>query len=87
MVSAIRNIEKALGDGRKIPAESETKNISIVRKSVVAKCDIKKGEIFSDKNLTTKRPGSGISPMKWDEIIGTISPRDYSKDELIWTGF
>jgi N,N'-diacetyllegionaminate synthase len=83
MVSAIRNIEKALGDGRKIPTESEIKNIPIVRKSVVAKRDIKKGEIFSAGNLTTKRPGTGISPMKWDEIVGTVAQRDYSEDELI----
>ncbi|MDR1236224.1 MAG: N-acetylneuraminate synthase [Holosporaceae bacterium] len=83
MVSAIRNIEKALGDGRKIPTESEIKNIPIVRKSVVAKRDIKKGEIFSAENLATKRPGTGISPMKWDEIMGTIAQRDYSEDELI----
>ncbi|MBF8984169.1 N-acetylneuraminate synthase [Lutibacter sp. B2] len=83
MVKAIRNIEKALGNGIKKPSESELKNIEIARKSIVAKCNIKKGEVFSEKNLTTKRPGKGISPMRWDEIIGKIVIRDYGEDELI----
>lgn len=83
MVVSIRNIEKAFGSGIKEPQESEKKNIAIARKSIVAKCDIKKDEIFSEKNITTKRPGNGISPMKWDEIIGSIAKRDYMKDELI----
>ncbi|MDR2646013.1 MAG: N-acetylneuraminate synthase [Holosporaceae bacterium] len=83
MVSAIRNVEKAMGNGEKIPSKSELKNISIVRKSIVAKRDIKKGEIFSEENLTTKRSGNGISPMQWDEIIGTFALKDYLEDELI----
>jgi N,N'-diacetyllegionaminate synthase len=83
MVSAIRNIEKAMGNVEKIPSKSELKNISIVRKSIVAKRNIKKGEVFSDENLTTKRPGTGISPMKWDEIIGTSAKKDYLEDEAI----
>lgn len=83
MVISIRNIEKALGDGVKQPKKSEISNIEIARKSIVAKCDIKKGEIFSENNLTTKRPGSGISPMKWDEIIGKIATKDYFEDEII----
>ena len=83
MVKSIRNIEKALGNGIKEPKKSEISNIEIVRKSIVAKCDIKKGEIFSENNLTTKRPGNGISPMKWDEIIGKIATKDYLEDEII----
>ncbi|MDR1982633.1 MAG: N-acetylneuraminate synthase [Holosporaceae bacterium] len=83
MVSTIRNIEKAFGNGEKVPSQSELKNIPIVRKSVVAKCAIKKGEVFSEKNITTKRPGNGISPMKWDAIIGSRAAKDYAKDELI----
>lgn len=83
MVASIRNIEKALGDGVKEPQESEKKNIEIARKSIVAKTDIKKGEILSEENITVKRPGLGISPMKWDEVIGTVATRDYKEDELI----
>jgi N,N'-diacetyllegionaminate synthase len=83
MVQAIRNIEKALGDGVKQPSPSETKNISIARKSIVAKKPIKKGERFSEDNLTVKRPGTGISPMGWDKIIGKESIKDYSKDQMI----
>ena len=84
MVSAIRNIEKAVGgDGTKHVSESERKNIAIARKSIVAACDIKAGETFTDQNLTTKRPGDGISPMKWDEIVGMTAVRDFSEDELI----
>ena len=83
MVRAIRNIEKALGDGEKRVTESERANLSVARKSIVAKIDIKKGEIFSDHNLTTKRPGTGISPMKWNSVIGTVAIRDFQKDELI----
>ena len=83
MVASIRNIEKAMGDGIKEPQESEKKNIEIARKSIVAKTDIKKGEILSEENITVKRPGSGISPMKWDEVIGTVATRDYKEDELI----
>ncbi len=84
MVSAIRNIEKAVdGDGTKHVSESERKNIAIARKSIVAACDIKKGELLTEKNLTVKRPGNGISPMKWDEIIGLTAKRDFAEDELI----
>lgn len=83
MVDAIRNIEKALGNGIKIPSDSERKNIAIVRKSIVAKCDISKGEEFTVENITTKRPGTGISPMRWNEIIGQRAKKDYKADELI----
>ena len=83
MVKAIRNIEKALGNGIKKPTKSETPNIKIARKSIVAKRAIKKGEIFTEKNITVKRPGNGISPMRWDEIIGTIANKDYKEDDLI----
>lgn len=83
MVSAIRNVEAALGDGVKVPSVSEQKNIAIARKSIVAKCRIEKGQIFTEENLTTKRPGTGISPMKWNDIIGTIAQRSYNEDELI----
>lgn len=83
MVKAIRNIEKALGDGIKKPSPSEIKNKKITRKSIVAKKEIKKGQIYIEENLTVKRPGSGISPMKWDELIGKIATRDHKADELI----
>ena len=83
MVRAIRNIELALGDGLKHFSKSESENIKIARKSIVAKCDIKKGEIFSEKNICVKRPGDGINPMRWDEVIGQISQKDYQQDELI----
>ena len=83
MVKAIRNIEKALGNGIKKPSKSEIKNIIIARKSIAADCDIKKGEVFTEDKLTIKRPGNGISPMNWDEIIGQIAQKNYRKDELI----
>lgn len=83
MVKAIRNIEKALGDGVKKPSNSEIKNIPVTRKSIVAKKSIKKGEKFSGKNLTIKRPGTGISPMEWDSIIIRKSKKDFTKDNLI----
>ena len=83
MVTAIRNIEKAMGDGEKKPSLSETKNISIVRKSIVAKMSIKKGEFFTEENLTVKRPGTGISPMGWDTVIGKAASSDYEMDDLI----
>ena len=83
MVKAIRNTEAALGSSIKKPSNSEIKNITIVRKSIVAKTYIKRGEKFTEKNITTKRPGNGISPMRWDEIIGTNATKDYVKDELI----
>ena len=83
MVNNIRLIEKALGDGVKQPAEAEKKNIAIARKSIVAARDIKKGEVFTEDNITVKRPGSGISPMKWFEVLGTEAVRDFGEDELI----
>ena len=84
MVSAIRNIEKAVGgDGTKHVSESEKKNIAIARKSIVAACDIKAGEVFTEKNLTVKRPGSGISPMRWEEVLGQKAKKDFNEDELI----
>ena len=83
MVSAIRNIEKAMGDGIKRPSPSELKNKPIARKSIVAAKDIRKGEAFTEKNLAVKRPGTGISPMRWDEIIEQKAERDYKADELI----
>ena len=83
MVRAIRNIELALGDGLKHFSKSESENIKIARKSIVAKRDIKKGEIFSEQNICVKRPGDGLNPMRWDEVIGQISQKDYKQDELI----
>lgn len=83
MVKAIRNIELALGDGKKRPSDSEKKNINIVRKSIVAKCDIKAGSRFSENSLTTKRPGTGISPMEWEKVIGQTAKRDFRADEMI----
>jgi N,N'-diacetyllegionaminate synthase len=83
MVAAIRNIEVALGDGIKRLTPSEAKNKPIARKSLVASQAIKAGEVFSVENITAKRPGTGISPMRWDEVIGRPAPRDFSADELI----
>ena len=83
MVSAIRNIEKALGSGEKAPSLSETKNMDIARKSIVAARNIKAGEVFSEENLDVKRPGNGISPIKWFDVIGKTASRDFVADELI----
>lgn len=83
MVKAVRNVERAMGNGRKESSESEKKNIIAVRKSIVAKCKIKKGERFSEENLATKRPGTGISPMKWFEVIGERAEKDFEIDEAI----
>ena len=83
MVDAIRNIELSMGTGIKEPADSEKKNIAIARKSIVANQSIKKGDILTETNITVKRPGDGISPMKWFEIIGTKAIRDFEEDELI----
>ena len=83
MVTAIRNIEKAMGDGVKKPSPSELKNITVARKSIVAKKPITKGEPFSEDNLTVKRPGTGISPMSWDVVLGKTSDRDFQVDDLI----
>lgn len=83
MVKAIRNIELALGSSVKKSSKSETPNIVIARKSIVAKYDIKKGEILTEENLAIKRPANGINPMRWDEIVGTVASKDYGEDELI----
>ena len=83
MIAAIRNIEVALGDGIKCLTPSEIKNKLVVRKSLIASRNIKAGELFTVENITTKRPGTGISPMRWDEVIGSIAPRDFLMDELI----
>ena len=84
MVNAIRNIEKAIsGSGIKLPSASEQKNIAVARKSIVAAVAIKKGELLTNKNLTVKRPGTGISPMQWDEVCGTTAVKDFEKDEQI----
>ena len=83
MVEAIRNIEVAIGSEVKELTNSEKPNIDVARKSIVAKRFIKKGEVFSTNNLTTKRPGGGLSPMKWDSIIGKVAKRDYNLDDLL----
>ena len=83
MVSAIRHIEQALGTGHKTISESERKNIEIARKSIVAACPIKKGEVLTEENLTVKRPGNGISPMRWNEVIGTAAIKDFEEEEMI----
>lgn len=83
MIISIRNIEKVLGNGEKIPSNSEKKNISVARKSIVAKKPIKKGEMFTEENLAVKRPGSGINPMRWNEVVGLYAGKDYMEDEQI----
>ncbi|WP_321334256.1 N-acetylneuraminate synthase [uncultured Bacteroides sp.] len=83
MVSSIRHIEEALGSPVKQVSPSEGKNMIVARKSLIAACNIRKGEPFSETNMTVKRPGNGISPMHWDEMIGRIAPRDFKEDELI----
>lgn len=84
MVSAIRNIEKSIsGSGMKEPSSSEMKNIKIARKSIVAKTFIQKGEPFTEDNITAKRPGDGISPMRWEEVLGQKASKDFSEDDLI----
>jgi N,N'-diacetyllegionaminate synthase len=83
MVIAIRNIEAALGDGVKRLTPSEARNKSVVRKSLVASQPIKAGEVFGPQNITSKRPGSGISPMRWDDVVGRAATRDFAADELI----
>ncbi len=83
MVQGIRNIEKALGSSIKKPSPSESVNIQAARKSIVASKSIKKGERLSEDNLTVKRPAKGISPMRWDEVVGSVAQRDYKEDELI----
>lgn len=83
MVRSIRNIEKAIGSGDKRVTESESANRAVARKSIVAKLDIKKGEVLSDNNITVKRPGTGISPMRWYEVIGKTAIHNFKEDELI----
>lgn len=83
MVSAIRNIEQALGSGEKTVSPSERKNIVVARKSIVAKRAIKAGERLTEENLTVKRPGSGVSPMRWRDVLGTAAIRDFEEDEMI----
>lgn len=83
MVDSIRNIEIAIGSGLKVVSASEEKNIKIARKSIIAARDIKMGEIFTEENLTVKRPGDGVSPMLWDSVIGTKAKRDFVYDEPI----
>lgn len=83
LVAALRVVEESLGDGVKRPTEVETANMAAARKSIVASRPIVAGESFSEENLTTKRPGTGISPMRWDEVVGRIAPRDFASDEVI----
>ena len=83
LVTSIRNVEMALGEGEKKVSTSERKNIHVVRKSIVARKAIRKGEIFTEENLTTKRPGDGLSPMRWNEVLGQAATKDYEVDEKI----
>ncbi len=83
MVSAIRNIEVAIGNGEKKVSDSERENLTVARKSIVAKRKIQRGEVFTEENLTTKRPGNGINPMKWNDILGTVAKRAFDEDECI----
>ena len=83
LVKAVRNIEVALGDGKKTCSDQERGNIIVARKSIVANRDIKKGEILTEENITTKRPGNGISPMRWFEVLGTKAVKDFKEDDLI----
>jgi N,N'-diacetyllegionaminate synthase len=83
MVNAIRNVEKSFGNGFKEPSSSELENRNIVRKSIIAYKNIKKGDLFTENNITTKRPATGISPFEWDQVIGQFAKRDFTKDELI----
>ncbi|MBE6015727.1 MAG: N-acetylneuraminate synthase [Lachnospiraceae bacterium] len=83
MVSSIRHIERAMGDGVKRVTGSERINRDVARKSIVAAVDIKAGEVFTEENLTVKRPGTGVSPMKWKEVLGRKATQDFKKDDLI----
>jgi N,N'-diacetyllegionaminate synthase len=83
MVITIRNIERALGDGVKKPSPSESKNMHVSRKSIIASTNVKKGDVFTENNITTKRPGTGINPMEWDMVIGKKAIRNFKADELI----
>lgn len=84
LVSGIRKVETIIGDGNKTPQIAELQNLNVVRKSIVAKCKIIKGEILSEQNLTTKRPGNGLSPMLWNKVIGTKAVQDFDEDQLIY---
>lgn len=84
LVISIRNVEKAMGSYNKFVSSSERKNIEVVRKSIVASKKIKKGELFSEENITTKRPGIGMSPMKWNDVIGQEAKKNYEEDEMIY---
>ena len=83
MVQAVRNVETAMGNGEKAPSQAEVQNITAARKSIVAKRNIRQGEIFTTENITTKRPGNGITPMLWKQVLGTPAVRDFEEDELI----
>ena len=83
MVRAIRNVEAALGDGEKKVSVSEPKNIAVARKSIVARREIRAGELLTEDNLAVKRPGTGISPMEWEQVVGQVAVRDFEPDELI----
>lgn len=83
MVQAIREVEAALGDGIKRPSSAEMENRDSVRKSIVARRAISAGELFSEDNLTTRRPGTGISPMRWDDVVGAVAPREFAADEEV----
>ncbi len=83
LIQSVRRMERMLGNGQKIVTESERKNKVVARKSIVALCDIKAGEIFTDKNITCKRPGNGISPMRWYDILGQRAEQEFHIDELI----
>lgn len=83
MVRAIRNIEQALGEGHKTVSDSERKNIEIARKSIVASRPIKKGEMLTEDNITVKRPGNGISPMRWNDVVGSVAVKDFDEEEMI----
>ena len=83
MINSIRNIEKSLGSADKAASPSEIKNKAVARKSIVAKTNIKAGDVLSEDNITVKRPGLGISPMRWNEVLGTKAVRDFEEDELI----
>jgi len=83
MVLSIRNIEKALGNNKKAPSPSESVNMNTARKSIIAKQKIIRGDLLNENNITIKRPGNGISPMRWDEIVGSIANKNYKIDDLI----
>lgn len=83
MVQAIRNVEAAIGSGIKKPTQMELSNRNAARKSIVVSCDVKKGTFFSEENITVKRPGNGLTPMRWDDVLGTRAKKDFRKDEMV----